>query len=397
MRWSLKIGRVSGIGLYLHITLLLLLALIAYTGFADLGARGAVWSLALVVAILACIMLHELGHSLVAQRLGMQVKSITLLPIGGVAALKGFPEKPWQEIVITLAGPMVNLVIAVLLLPFTGVPRQLFFLSIPYNLPSFLQTLVAANLTLFVFNFIPAFPMDGGRLVRGMLSLVMSFQRATVVAAVMGQVLAILFVLVGLTYRPLWLLAVIGVFIFLSAEGEERMVRTRALLRDLEVEEVMARDFVVLAPSATVMRGLEMVYHTGQDDFPVMDGAQYLGIVTRQAMLDAANRRGAETPVSEVMNTQLPAVPPHTKLDRVYEMMMTEGYSSLPVEEEGRLVGLLAHENVSRYLMVQSQLRAPRLPAAGGHMSARPLAREGVLPVATPRSHEEPPPPTDPA
>jgi len=397
MRWSLKIGRVSGIGLYLHITLLLLLALIAYTGFADLGARGAVWSLALVVAILACIMLHELGHSLVAQRLGMQVKSITLLPIGGVAALKGFPEKPWQEIVITLAGPMVNLLIVVLLLPFTGVPRQLFFLSIPYNLPSFLQTLVAANLTLFVFNFIPAFPMDGGRLVRGMLSLVMSFQRATVVAAVMGQVLAILFVLVGLTYRPLWLLAVIGVFIFLSAEGEERMVRTRALLRDLEVEEVMARDFVVLAPSATVMRGLEMVYHTGQDDFPVMDGAQYLGIVTRQAMLDAANHRGAETSVSEVMNTQLPAVPPHTKLDRVYEMMMTEGYSSLPVEEEGRLVGLLAHENVSRYLMVQSQLRAPRLPDAGGHMPARPPAREGVLPVATPRSHEEPPPPVDPA
>jgi len=203
--------------------------------------------------------------------------------------------------------------------------------------------------------------------------------------------------LVGLTYRPLWLLAVIGVFIFLSAEGEERMVRTRALLRDLEVEEVMARDFVVLAPSATVMRGLEMVYHTGQDDFPVMDGAQYLGIVTRQAMLDAANHRGAETSVSEVMNTQLPAVPPHTKLDRVYEMMMTEGYSSLPVEEEGRLVGLLAHENVSRYLMVQSQLRAPRLPDAGGHMPARPPAREGVLPVATPRSHEEPPPPVDPA
>lgn len=317
MRWSLKIGRVSGIGLYLHITLLLLLALIGYTGFVEMGTRGALWSLALVVAILACIMLHELGHSLVAQRLGVQVKSITLLPIGGVAALKGIPEKPWHELVITIAGPLVNLVIAGLLLPFTGRPPHLFFISMPYNLQSFLFTVVSANLTLFVFNFIPAFPMDGGRLLRASLALVMS--------------------------------------------------------------------------------GLEMVYHTGQDDFPVMDGDRFLGIVTRQDMLDAANRAGADVPVSEVMSTTLPAVPPHTKLFRTYEMMMTEGYPSLPVVENGRLVGLLSHDNVSRYLMVQSHLKPLRRPpTVAGRMPAPPPVIRDAPPTATPPTPAEPPPPTAP-
>jgi len=241
VRWSLKIGRVSGIGLYLHVTLLLLFGLIAYAGFVEMGTRGAAWSLALVAAILTCIMLHELGHSLIAQRLGVQVRSITLLPIGGVAALKSIPEKPWHEIAITLAGPTVNLVIAAALMPFTGLPPHLFLISMPYDVHSFLATVVNANLTLFLFNFIPAFPMDGGRLFRALLALVMSFPRATVIAATVGQGLAIVFVLVGLKFS-LWLV-VIGVFIFIGAEGEEKVVRTRSLLRDLEVEEVMARDF----------------------------------------------------------------------------------------------------------------------------------------------------------
>lgn len=396
MRWSLKIGRVSGIGLYLHVTLLLLFALLAYAGFVEMGTRGAVWSLALVASILACIMLHELGHSLIAQRLGVQVRSITLLPIGGVAALKGIPEKPWHEIAITLSGPTINLVIAAALLPFTGQLPRLFVITMPHDLSSFLATMVNANLTLFVFNFIPAFPMDGGRLLRAVLALMMSFPRATVIAATVGQVLAIGFVLVGLKFS-LWLV-IIGVFIFFGAEGEEKIVRTRSLLRDLVVEEVMARDFVVLAPAASVMRGLEMVYHTGQDDFPVMDGDRLLGIVTRQDMLDTANQRGPETPVSEAMDTGLPALPPHTQLSQAYETMMSEGYQSLPVVQDDRLVGLLSHDNISRYLLVQSGLKPARRRAAGrARTPAPPPVIQAAPPVEAPRSPAAPPPPVSPA
>lgn len=396
MRWSLKIGRVSGIGLYLHVTLLLLFALIAYAGFVEMGTRGAAWALALVTAVLTCIMLHELGHSLIAQRLGVQVKSITLLPIGGVAALKGIPEKPWHEIAITISGPTVNLAIAAVLLPFTGLPPHLFVLSMPYDLSSFLATMVSANLAIFIFNFVPAFPMDGGRLLRALMALVMPFPRATVIAATVGQVLAVGFVLVGLKFS-LWLV-VIGVFIFLGAEGEEKVVRTRSLLRDLDVEEVMAHDFVVLAPTATVMRGLEMVYQTGQDDFPVMDGERLIGIVTRQDMLNTANRLGPDTLVTEAMDTDLPALPPHAKLSQVYETMMTEGYQSLAVVRDGQIIGLLSYDNISRYLLVQSNLKPARRHAnVPAHTPARPPVIRDVPPVEAPRSPEAPPPPVSPA
>lgn len=396
MRWSLKIGRVAGIGLYLHVTLLLLLALIGYVGFVEMGTQGAFWALALAAAVLTCIMLHELGHSLVAQRLGVQVRSITLLPIGGVAALKGLPEKPLHEIAITLAGPTVNLAIALALLLFVGkLPRSL-FVSVPYDLNSFLVTMINANLTLFAFNFIPAFPMDGGRLLRAALALMMSFQRATVIAASVGQVLAILFVLAGLKFSP-WL-AVIGVFIFLGAEGEEKLVRARGFLRNLDVEEVMAREFVVLAPTTTVMHGLEMVYQTGQDDFPVMDGNQFLGIVTRQDMLDATNQTSPDIPVANVMDAGLPCVAPHTKLSQVYETMMAEGYSSLPVVRDGELIGLLSHDNISRYLIVQSNLKpARRRATVAGHAPSPPPVLGADRPVAVPPTPPTPPPPTAPA
>jgi Zn-dependent protease/predicted transcriptional regulator len=391
VRWSLKIARVSGIGLHLHVTLLLLLALIGYAGFAEMGTRGALWSLALVTAILVCILLHELGHSLVAQQFGVQVKSITLLPIGGVAALRNIPEHPGHEIAITLAGPAVNLVIATLLVPFTGLPRHLFFISMPYDLSSFLATVVNANLTLFLFNFIPAFPMDGGRLFRALLALVMPFQRATAIAAFVGQGLAILFVLAGLKFS-FWL-AIIGVFIFIGAEGEEKVVRTRALLHDLDVEEVMAHEFVVLAPATTVVRGLEMVYQTGQNDFPIMNGDQFLGIATRQNMLDATNKTGPDTPVADAMDAELPTVAPHTKLSEIYETMLAEGYESLPVVRGGELVGLLSHDNISRYLLVQSGLKpARRHGAVAARTPAPPPVIAAAPPTATPPPRAEPPP-----
>src|SRR6266850_340105 len=147
MRWSIPIGRVFGISLRLHVTFLIFLALVAYEGFGEAGLNGAGWAVGMFSAIFACIALHELGHSVVAQQLGVQVKSITLLPIGGIAALRSIPENPWHEIAITLAGPMVNAAIACVLLPFTGIPSHLFLVGIPQNLPGLLLCLVQANIT----------------------------------------------------------------------------------------------------------------------------------------------------------------------------------------------------------------------------------------------------------
>jgi Zn-dependent protease/predicted transcriptional regulator len=399
MRWSVTVGRVFDITLRLHVTFLLFLGFIGYAGFMEVGMQGAVWALSLFSSIFACVALHELGHGVVAQQLGVQVKSITLLPIGGVAALRSIPENPWHEIAITLAGPMVNAGIASVLLPFTGFPSHVFFMSMPQDASGLLEAIVKANIALFVFNFIPAFPMDGGRLLRAVLALAFSYRRATVIAATVGQGLAILFVVVGLKFS-FWLV-IIGVFIFIGAEGEEKMVRTRSLLRDLEVEEVMSREFVALSSTDTVSRGLTMVYQTGQDDFPVMDGDQFVGIVTRTAMLNAVNSIGGDLPVAQVMDADLPVVTPQTALSRVYEVMMTDGPSSIPVAQDGHLVGLLSVENISRYLLVQSSIKSSRQPRVQRSVYARTPAPPPVIstvpPIVTPPPHAEPFPPSGPA
>jgi Zn-dependent protease len=400
MRWSIPIGRVFGITLRLHVTFLIFLAFIAYGGFTEEGLNGAGWSVAMFVSIFACIAFHELGHSVVAQQLGVQVKSITLLPIGGVAALHSIPENPWHEIAITVAGPMVNAAIACVLIPITGIPSHWLLVAMPHDMHGLLLTLAQANVTLFLFNFIPAFPMDGGRLLRACLALVLSYRQATTIAAMVGQGLAILFVLVGLKIS-FWLV-VIGAFIFMGADGEERIVRIRSVLHDLDVEDVMSRDFAVLSPADPVARGIELIYQTGQDDFPVIQDGQLLGIATRPALVEAVNKHGADTPVGNHLDTDLAVVSPQDKVSRVYEEIIGGANASAIVADGGRIVGMLSPENISRYLLVQSSLksrrrrRVPPRPVTSQTPTPPPVIAD-VPPIATPRSREESAPPSAPA
>lgn len=403
MRWSIPVGRVSGITVRLHMTFLLLLAFIALGGFIDEGVRGAAWALSLVCLIFLCIALHELGHGVVAQQLGVEVKSITLLPIGGVAALKSIPENPWHEIAITLAGPVVNAVIATLLLPFTGLPAHLFFITMPHDVAGLLEAIVTANITLFLFNFIPAFPMDGGRLLRAVLALVVPYGRATAVAATVGQGLAVVSILLGFHLWPspnaLWLI-VIGAFIFVAAEGEEKMVRLRGLLREVDVQDLMRPEPATLSLLDTVADGLKRVYQTGQDDFPVMDADRLVGLATRQAMVEAMTTGEGHVPVAEIMDTVTLAASPRTKVSQVYEKMLSEGRSSVPVVQDDRLVGLLATDNVTRYVLVNSAVsprRRRRQKYGFARTPARPPAIAGAPPIAAPPPRAESSPPAGPA
>jgi Zn-dependent protease/predicted transcriptional regulator len=403
MRWSIPVGRVLGITLRLHVTFLIFLAIIAYGSFADEGLSGAGWAVAMFSSVFACIALHELGHSVVAQQLGVQVKSITLYPIGGVAALRSIPENPWHEIAITLAGPMVNAAIACVLIPFVGVPSHWLIVAIPHDLHGLLVALTQANITLFLFNFIPAFPMDGGRLLRATLALVLPYQRATTIAAMVGQGLAIVFVLVGLKFS-FWLI-IIGAFIFMGAEGEERIVRTRSVLRDLVVEDVMSRDFARLSPADSVARGIGLIYQTGQDDFPVIHEGQLLGLVSRSALVKVFNTHDANLPVGEIAEGDVAVVSPRDKVVHVYERIVSGETTSAVVMDGGRVVGLLSPENINRYLVVQSGLKSPPRRAvsvapprfATSQTPGLPLASSGVPPTVTPRSREESVPPPGPA
>lgn len=361
MKWSLPIGRVFGISLRLHVTFLLFLAFIAYGGFADAGVNGAGWAVAMFCSVFACIALHELGHSVVAQQLGVQVKSITLLPIGGVAALRNIPENPWHEIAITVAGPMVNAAIACLLIPFTGIPSHFLAMDMPQSVQGLLVCLTQANIMLFLFNLVPAFPMDGGRLLRAVLAIVLPYRQATTIAAMVGQGLAILFVIVGLNSPSLWLLILIGVFIFLGAGGEERVVRMRSALRELNVDTVMTREMAVLSPSDPVSRAIQLIYQTGQDDFPVLEQGHLVGIATRPDLLAAMNTDGPNTPVMTIMDTDVTLVSPHDKLVQACEELVNGASADAAlVVEDGHLVGMVSPENINRYLLVQSSIKSPR-------------------------------------
>ena len=291
---------------------------------------------------------------------------------------------------------MVNAAIAVALLPFTGLPSHVLFVVMPQDFHGLLLNLAQANITLFLFNFIPAFPMDGGRLLRAVLALVLPYRRATAIAATVGQGLAILFILAGLKFS-FWLV-IIGMFIFMGAEGEERIVRMRSFLHDLDVEEVMSRDVVVLSPHTTIGEGLRMVYQTGQDDFPVMDGDQLVGLVSRAAMVEMANSIGPQIVVAEVMDTDVPVVSPQDKVARVYEEMMSEGRTSFPVVNGSQVIGLLGPENVSRYLLVQSSLKSSGRAQARRFAAARtpklPPVISVVPPIAVPPPREESVPPS---
>ena len=396
MRWSVPIGRVFGIMVRLHVTFLMLLVAFGVAGYADSGMAGAGWSLALMCSMFTCVVIHELGHSVVAQKLGVPVSSITLLPIGGVAALRKLPEQPWHEIAITVAGPMMNALIAAVLLPFTGLPGHLLLQEVPVSLAGLLIALVQVNLTLFLFNFIPAFPMDGGRLLRASLALVCSYERATAIAAAVGQLLAVGFVMMGLSGQ-VWLV-VIGVFIYVVAESEARLVRTRGVLRDVAVGQVMCRDAAVVAPGDKLSDVMEKVYRTGQDDFPVMDDGWLMGMLNRADMIEVMNKRGGDVPVAEVMEP-VTVVSSTMNLTDVYDQMLGEGATSAPVMDDGKLVGLLGMDNINRYVRLQSSLKLRWLTrrSAALQTPAPPPLIVVAPPTATPPPREESAPPTAPA
>jgi Zn-dependent protease len=363
MRWSIGIGRVFGIALRIHVTFLLLLAWVGWLGYAERGSNGMFWALLMILAIFACVGLHELGHSIVAQRLGVQVRSITFLPIGGVAGMKSIPEVPRHELAITVAGPLVNVVIALALivlplrLTFSLWPGSDDFWPFfpPHNTSEFLESLLRANILMVAFNLIPAFPMDGGRILRSLLAMAMRYLRATAIAVTVGQAIAVLFFLYGI-YQGSLMLPIIGFFIFWGAEMEERMVRMRASLRDLEVDDVMNRQFTAVGPTDTIAHCLQQIYQTGQEDFPVLENGQLVGILTRNEILKGVHEHGTSAPVGAAMRRVLHVVTPNTSLIRAHEELLASGASTFPVMDDGQLVGMLSQENISRYFLLADEI-----------------------------------------
>ena len=356
MRWSWRIGALAGINIYVHATFLLLLFYIVIASWSQRhSVDAAIGAVIFILALFACVVFHELGHALVARRYGVPTRNIVLLPIGGVAQLERMPEKPREELWVALAGPAVNVVIAAGLFAWSsalGIRPEFQHLRLIGG--NFVERLMVVNLWLAGFNLIPAFPMDGGRVLRALLGTRMDHARATLTAAHVGQALALVFGLIGLFADPF--LVFIALFVWMGAEAEASSVQARSL-GGVPVQRVMLTGFRTLQPDDTLAQAVDHVLAGFQHDFPVVFGDRVLGVLTREDLMKALTRRSSEAHVRDVMRREFPTVDSHEMLEKALPVLRSSGLRSIPVEHDGRVVGMLDLEKVAEFLTMQSALR----------------------------------------
>jgi Zn-dependent protease len=354
MGWSIKLGQIFGINIKVHLTFLLILI---WGAFSYGGSAGPLYGLLVTLALFTLVLLHELGHSLAAKGYGIPVEDITLLPIGGVARLARMPEKPLHELVVALAGPLVNVVLALILLPIVlglsvaqAVPLTLNAWSQPgaFGLLAFL---LSANVSLAAFNLIPAFPMDGGRVFRAVMGLFLDYQQATRIAVTIGRVLAVGFGLFGIFSGQI-LLAFIALFIFTASGQEGQAVAARGLLRNVRVGQSMPRDTVTLSPHATVGQAASLAMGGHRLNFAVVDpySHQLLGVVHSSEVAHAMERGQWHQPMSEIMQPvqNVPTVTLNTTLAEVQDRLAAASSRVAAVYDGPLFQGLISLDDIYR-------------------------------------------------
>ncbi|HET9914758.1 MAG TPA: site-2 protease family protein, partial [Anaerolineales bacterium] len=315
MRWQWKLGTFAGIDVFVHATFLLLIGWIGYSYWLQYETLAKVAEgILFILALFLCVVLHEYGHALTARRYGIKTRDITLYPIGGVARLERMPEKPIEELWVALMGPAVNVVIAAVLFAYLFVTNGLIPLNeLTLSTGSFLERLMAVNVSLVLFNLIPAFPMDGGRVLRALLAMRMDYVRATQVAANIGQGMAFLFGLVGLFGNPFLLF--IAFFVWIGASQEASMVQMKNSISGIPVTNAMQTKFETLSSSDRLDRVVKLILAGSQQDFPVVENGQFIGVLTRDDFIKALSEHGQNTPVIDVIKRNIPSVDSHEMVE----------------------------------------------------------------------------------
>ncbi len=369
MSWSWKLGRVAGIPIYVHWTfVILLVSLMAGYWVQSHELLAALEGGGFILSLFGCVVLHELGHALIARTFGVGTSDITLLPIGGVARLQRIPERPAQELLIALAGPAVNVVIA-------GLLFFVFQVQFPDDVSNrehlvqaqFWPKILEVNAFLAAFNLLPAFPMDGGRVLRALLAMRLPYARATRLAASVGQVMAMGFGLFGLSGgSPLLLL--IAIFVWIGAEAEARQVEERVALRDLPVRTAMLTDFHTLTPSDSLGHAADLLLAGTQHDFPIAAASDhsFRGLLTRAELLTGLARAGRDALVGDHASTEISSVEASSPLVAAVTQLREGKTPCLQVVEQGETVGLLTLENVGEFLMVREALAGEGKPRRTG-------------------------------
>ncbi len=375
MAWSFRIAQVFGIAIKVHITFFLVLILGAFQwgGSTPGSIEGALFGVVLMIALFTCVTLHELGHSLVAQYFGIPVKEIVLLPLGGVAQLSKNPEKPLHELLIAAAGPLVNVVIALVLFVATGFNAQLGVLGgrgellNALNEPSprtLLLWLLAANVSLCLFNLIPAFPLDGGRILRALLAMKLGNPRATRIASLIGQAIAIVLGIFGVLSGN-FILALIAVFIFFGAGQENVAAQAKTVLSTQKIGDAYNKHALTLQNGDRVSKVVDYILTSYQPDFAVTFGNNLLGIVTREDVLRTLATNPNDLYVSEMMRREVLKVDASKSLDEVREEMSDKSARIAAVYSGSSFLGLVSAEDLSEatavLAFVQQQQRIKKI------------------------------------
>jgi Zn-dependent protease/CBS domain-containing protein len=363
MRWSIKLIRVKGIDIKVHLTFVLILIWAAYRWGMGMrgGLNGALYGIVVILLLFVCVTLHELAHSLTAMRFGIKVRGITLLPIGGISQMEEIPTKPKEELLMSVVGPLTNFIIAAGLILISILFHREAGLSSQYlsevlgsiRWSGLVSYLAVANIMLGVFNLLPAYPMDGGRVLRSILALRMDHAKATTWAVNIGQGMAWILGLWGVLAGA-WMLVIIAIFIYLGASQEGQMIEAKSVLGKLSVRQAMTGKFQTVAPNAPISRVVDLILHSFQTDFPVVEEGRLAGFVSEFDIVGALKEYGPEVAVKQVMKADVPTVDPDETLFEARQRMTMARLNALPVLKEGQLQGMVTAHDISEAFLFTS-------------------------------------------
>lgn len=363
MKNSLQLGIIGGIKVTVHWTFVLLIGWIVFINLRAGGtAESTFWSVLFVLLIFGCVVLHEFGHALAAKRYGIKTRSITLLPIGGLASLESMPEKPQQELVVAIAGPVVNLLIAAIILPFVN-PADVFTPDaiVAVHAGNLLPNLFSVNVILALFNMLPAFPMDGGRVLRALLGFKFKRHIATRVAASIGQAISVGFIILGLFFNPF--LVFIGIFIFIGAQAEVGSTRTQFMMADFTAQDAMIRDFHTLDFDAPISAAVQLLLSGQERNFLVMQNGKPAGTLDRNQIIKALSEKGKDGKIAEAMHKSALSFQQNTPLKEAWPKMQQNRQVIAPIYDGDNLVGALDSENILEFVMIREAAEK----SEGGH------------------------------
>ncbi|MDE0141399.1 MAG: site-2 protease family protein [Caldilineaceae bacterium] len=390
---SLKIARIWGVDIQIHWSFILILFYGAFLFGRNASnlAAGAIYGVVVILLLFVCVVLHEFGHAIMAKYFGVNVPHITLLPIGGVAQLERMPRKPMQEFLIAIAGPAVNFALAAVLLPAallvvsmsmrTGTMWALISAltrtAQSMSVGGLLLTLAGTNLLLGIFNLLPAFPMDGGRILRALLALRLQYVPATRIAVLIGRGMAILFAIWGISGGGIFLLLV-AFFVYVGGRGELEAVQSRYVLKDFSARQAVNKDAHVLYTSEPISRAVDYIMTTYQGDFPVHDlGNNLVGVLTRPRLVATLRGQGQDGRIVDVMipRARVPVTSGDTTLADVWEQMLESGSRVIIVQDQEQFLGLITLDDISELIQVMGAAKEREDTIArgpGGHAAASP-------------------------